>query len=145
MEEILANIWQTIAMVFSPFTNIFSNVVWVLNSIWTLLSKFFNWSVWIIRFIVEAVKFIGFALKTIFNYVVKAFESIFVDWFFDVVANGVVQLSLYIWSFWTTTLVSLVVVAFLLIVYGFVMRLIKWSINYNSALKTLEKQLKTKI
>ena len=144
MEEILANIWQTIALVFKPITNIFSNVLGVINSIGGLLNRFYSACASIILFLIEAVKFIIYALKSIFNYIVKAFESIFVDWFFNTVSNGISQLSMYIGAPFTTLLISLVVVAFLLIVYGFVMRVLKWSINYNSALKTYEKQHKSK-
>lgn len=144
MEEILANIWETIAIVFKPITNIFSNVLWVFNSIWTLFNRFFNSLVSIIKFIIDLIKFIVYAFSTIVNYIYKAFVNIFWDWLGDTISSWYNNLSVYLGAVWTPILSSLVVVAFVLIVFGFVMRLIKWQTNYNTAVKRLEKSNKHK-
>lgn len=119
--------------------------VWgLLRQIGNLFSSFFNILIKIINFISDAVYFLIFVFRTIVNYIVKAFHNIFWLWFFDQVNWTFDSLTTYLWGFWTTVLVSLFSVAFFLILFGFVMRLLKWQINYNSAIRQLDKQSKHK-
>lgn len=140
LEEILAGIWETIALVFKPITNLFSNIVWIFNDIGNLLNRFLSSFVSIIKFIIDFIKFIWFAVKTIFNYLYKAFDNIFWDWLFDPIQTWFNNLSVYLWSGWTVIFISLLVLSFFLIIFWFIMRVIKWQVNYNSAVKHLDKQ-----
>lgn len=142
MEEILANVWQTIAMVFKPVTNLFSWTFAVLQDIWNLFNRFFSALVSVIKFLVDAIKFIWYSISTIFNYLVKAFDNIFSDWLFDPISVWFNNLSVYIWSGRTVVFISLLVVVFFIIIYWFIMRILKWQVNYNATVKRLWKSKK---
>lgn len=117
--------------------------IWgLIKQIWNIFVAIFNISIKIINFISDAVYFIVYFFKTLINYIYKAFDNIFSDPLFDSINNWLSQLSTYIWGFRTTTLVALITIAFFLIIYWFIMRLIKGNINYNSAVKQLDKQHK---
>lgn len=114
-------------------------------------SAFYDWLVdrfdtawnvvsWIFTFIVSTIEFLTKTIKSLFSYLSSAFIDIFWDSFVGYLSSYFDTIAQYMWWFWGVIFVILFMITFLIMVFSFIMRLLKWQINYNATLRRLEKQ-----
>lgn len=114
-------------------------------------SAFYDWLVdrfdtawnvisWIFTFIVSTIEFLTKSIKSLFSYLSSAFMDIFWDSFVGYLSNYFDSIAMYMWWFWWVIFVVLFMITFLIMVFSFIMRLLKANVNYNATLRRLEKQ-----
>ena len=114
-------------------------------------SAFYDWLVdrfdtawnvmsWIFTFIVSTIEFLTKTIKSLFSYLSSAFMDIFWDSFVGYLSSYFDTIAKYMWWFWGVIFVSLFMITFLIMVFSFIIRVLKWQVNYNATLRRLEKQ-----
>lgn len=121
MIEALKNIWSFIR-----------SIGQIINNLWDSLIDLLTFAYEFLRFVISII-------TTIANYLYRAFITIFSDWFRQSITNWFWQLSTYLWTWRTIVLMALLIIAFFLILYWFIMRVIKWQVNYNATVKKFTK------
>lgn len=99
----------------------------------TIIIDWWSFLWWLIKFIV-------FWLKTLLNFVRKAFTYIFSEDLFNSIWDTFTNLSVLMGSTSTIILMSLFFLAFILIIISFIFKLIKWQVNYRATIKKFVKK-----
>ena len=111
----------------------FDAVVDRLDTFWGVASS-------ILTFIASAVKFLVKTITTLFSYLWGAFRDIFWNdfvWYLSMFFDDIAK---YMGGVYWVIFVTLFLIAFMIMIFWFIMRVLKWNINYNASLKKLSKQ-----
>lgn len=116
----------------------------VLNRMGDLLFNFFDIVSTIFNFILSLITFIVSIVWTLIKYIYRVFTTVFTDWFFDTLHTWLWQLEIYIWTVWTNILIVLLILVFAMIVFWFILKLMKWQLSYHNTESSLSRLSKTK-
>lgn len=101
-------------------------------------ATWWDWVLTFINFIVNCVVFLWNAIITLLSSIGRFAKDV-LNWTLFWYINDIFQtLSIYLWTSWATILMWLFWLTFLMIVFGFVFRLLKWQVNYTSAMHRKE-------
>lgn len=99
----------------------------------------FNWILELLAFLVSALKFLLQALVSILTSAWKLAKSILTGELFWYIMDWYNYLSVYLWSTGATILMGLFGLSFLMLIFSFVMRLLKGKVNNHNTLISYKK------
>lgn len=98
----------------------------------------------IATFIINVIKFLWSLVVSLFNWLSRAFETVRSNSLTNWISSTFNQLADYVGYEFTVILFALFVIALFFLIWSFIVRLLSRQVHYNSTLKHIDKQNKSK-
>lgn len=125
---------------FDAVVAIWQQMVNNIIKIWNIIVQSFNFIITLFDYALSIVIFIISIVVQLVKFLYDVFMSIFSNWFFESFRTWTQWLAVFIGTDWVNVLLVLLMIVFLLIVFGFVLRLMKWSLHYKNTSNKLSKK-----
>lgn len=125
---------------FDAVVAIWQQMVNNIIKIWNIIVQSFNFMITIFDYAINIIVFVVNIVAQLIKFLYNVFMDIFTNWFFQTFRSWSEWLAVFIGTDWVNVLLVLVMIVFLLIVFGFVLRLMKWSLHYKNTSNKLSKK-----